>query len=216
MFSRALVACWLRLVGPLRCGAVCLLGGLLALGVFTITAGHFLTAVDAFSQADAIVVLGGDGGDFFRVQQGVALFNEGHAPVVVFSGGISLKDAGLACSSAQLSLEAAQELGLPTEATIIASGAHSTYEEAGNLGRLSQQHRWHSLIVVTDLFHTRRAARTFHTLLPDTTIYLSAAPDPNYDARRWWQTEEGLMAVFNEVIKLAFYWAKYGITPFEI
>jgi hypothetical protein len=50
--------------------------------------------------------------------------------------------------------------------------------------------------------------------LPDTTIYVSAAADPNYDPAHWWQTEEGLIAVFNEVIKLAFYWAKYGITPF--
>ena len=66
---------------------------------------------------------------------------------------------------------------------------------------------------MTDLFHTRRAARTFRGLLPDTTIYLSAAPDPNYDASRWWQTEEGLVAVFNEVIKLVFYWARYGIAP---
>jgi len=197
-------------------GIALLLGGLLALGIFTITAGHFLTTDDAFSQADAIVVLGGDGGDFFRVQQGVALFNQGHAPVVVFSGGISLKDAGIACSSAQLSLEAAQQLGLPPEATVIADGAQSTYDEAVNIRRLVQQHGWHRIIVVTDLFHTRRAARTFRTLLPDTTIYTSAAPDPRYDAGRWWQTEEGLVAVFSEVIKLVFYWAKYGITPFEI
>lgn len=199
--------------GCLLSGVALLLAALLALGVFTITAGHFLTAVDTYSQADAIVVLGGDGGDFFRVQQGVDLFNEGYAPVVVFSGGISLKDTGLACSSAQLSLEAAQELGLPDGAAIIADGAQSTYDEAMNLSRLTQQRRWHSLIVVTDLFHTRRAARTFRTLLPDTTIYLSAAHDPNVDASRWWQTEEGLIAVFNEVIKLVFYWAKYGITP---
>jgi uncharacterized SAM-binding protein YcdF (DUF218 family) len=199
--------------GCLLVCAALLLCSLLAAGIFTITVGHFLAADDAISQADAIVVLGGDGGNFFRVQQGVDLFNEGYAPVVVFSGGISLKDAGLACSSAQLSLEAAQELGLPTNATIIASGAQSTYDEAVNLGRLAQQHGWHSLIVVTDLFHTRRAARTFRTLLPNTTSYPSAAPDPNVDASRWWQTEEGLIAVFNEVLKLGFYWAKYGITP---
>jgi len=198
--------------GCLLVCAALLLSSLLALSIFTITVGHFLTAVDAFSQANAIVVLGGEDGDFFRVQQGVDLFNEGHAPVVVFSGG-TLKDAGIACSSAQLSLEAAQQLGLPTNATLIADGAQSTYDEAVNIRRLAQQHRWHSLIVVTDLFHTRRAAHTFRTLLPDTTIYLSAAPDPNYDASRWWQTEEGLVAVLNEVLKLGFYWAKYGITP---
>lgn len=205
--------------GCLLSGVALLLVGLLALGIFAVTVGHFLATEDAFSQADAIVVLGGDGGDFFRVQQGVALFNEGCAPVVVFSGGVSLKDAGLACSSAQLSLEAAQELGLPPDVAIIADGAvpnsawPSTYGEAVNMHRLAQQHRWQSLIVVTDLFHTRRVARTFRTLLPDTTIYISAAPDPSVDAARWWQTEEGLVAVFNEVLKLAFYWARYGITP---
>ena len=199
--------------GCLLSGIALLLGGLLALGVFTIAAGHFLSTDDAFSQADAIVVLGGDDSDFFRVRQGVALFNEGYATVVVFSGGISLKDAGLACSSAQLSLEAAQELGLSADAAIIADGAQSTYDEAVNMRRLARQQGWRSLIVVTDLFHTRRAARTFRTLLPGTTIYLSADRDPDYDADRWWRTEEGLVAVFNEVLKLGFYWARYGIVP---
>ena len=49
-----------------------------------------------------------------------------------------------------------------------------------------------------------------HTSAP---MHHSAAPDSNYDASRWWQTEEGLVAVFNEVIKLGFYWARYGIAP---
>ena len=198
--------------GCLITGIAHLLGGLLVLGVFTLTAGHCLTAVDTFSQADAIVVLGGDGGNFYRVRHAVDLYNAGRAPVIVFSGG-TLADAGLACSSAHLSVEAAQKLGLPAEAVVIADGAQSTYDEAVNLGRLARQHGWRSLIVVTDLFHTRRTARTFRTLLPDVAIYLSAASNPAYDAARWWQTEEGLVAVFSEAIKLAFYWARYGIGP---
>lgn len=64
-------------------------------------------------------------------------------------------------------------------------------DEAVNIRRLVQQHGWNSLIVSE----------------------LRAAPDPNYDASRWWQTEEGLVAVFNEVIKRAFYWARYGVAP---
>jgi len=198
----------------LSCTAL-LLGGLLALGGFVLTVGHFLTAVDTFSQADAIVVLGGESSNFFRVQHAVDLFNEHYAPLVVFSGG-TLADAGLACSSAQLSLEAAQKLGLPGNAVVIAEGAQSTYDEAVNIHRLVQQHGWQSLIIVTDLFHTRRAARTFRSLLPDITIYVSPAPDPRYDASRWWQNEHSLVAVFNEVLKLIFYWFKYGIAPFEI
>jgi len=58
-----------------------------------------------------------------------------------------------------------------------------------------------------------RAVRTFPTLLPDTTIYVSPAPDPRYDAGRWWQYEHSLVAAFNELIKLGFYWARYGIAP---
>lgn len=201
--------------GCLISGIALLLVGLLALGVFTITVGHFLATEDAFSQADAIVVLGGEDGSFFRVRHAMELFNAGHAPVVVFSGG-TLKDAGIACSSAQLSVEAAQQLGLPAEATVIADGAQSTYDEAVNIRRLARQRRWRSLILVTDLFHTRRAARTFRTLLPAITIYVSAAPDPRYDASRWWQNEHSLVAVFNEMIKLGFYWLKYGITPVDI
>lgn len=189
-----------------------LLTELLACAIFAITAGHFLATTNTPSQADAIVVLGGNCGDYPRVEHALRLFNQGYAPSVVFSGG-TMQSAGLACSSAQLSLEAAQQLGLPTEATIIADGAQSTYDEAVNLRRLVQQHGWHSLIVVTSLFHTRRAGRTFRTLLPDTAIYLSAAPDPRYNAGRWWQTEDGLIAVITEVLKLGFYWVKYGIAP---
>jgi len=44
-------------------------------------------------------------------------------------------------------------------------------------------------------------------------MHHSAAPDPRYDASRWWRTEEGLVAVVNEVIKLGFYWVRYGIAP---
>ena len=187
--------------------------GLLALVVFTLTIGHFLSVDDTLFPADAIVVLGGEGSNFFRTRQAIRLFEEGYAPVVVFSGG-TLEDAGIACSSAQLSFEAAQQLGLPDEAVIIAPEAQSTCDEAVNLNRLAQQHGWRSLIVVTDLFHTRRVARTFRNLLPGITIYLSAPPDPRYDAARWWQTERGLVAVSSEVLKLGFYWARYGIRPF--
>ena len=67
-------------------------------------------------------------------------------------------------------------MGLPNGAAIIADDAQNTYDEAVNLARLAHQQHWRSLIVVTDLLHTRRAARTFRTLLPDITIYVSAAP----------------------------------------
>ena len=187
-----------------------LLGGLVAFGFFVLRAGHFLTVDHALSHADAIVVLGGNPR---RAHHAVGLFNQGYAPVVVFSGG-TLRNAGLACSSALLSLEAARELGLPQDAALIAPEAQSTYDEAVNLRRLAEEHGWTSLIVVTDPFHTRRAGRTFRTLLPGVTVRVCAAPNPDHDPARWWQNEHGLVAVPNETVKLAFYWVRYGIRPF--
>ena len=180
--------------------------------IFWVSAGRFLAAPDPLSPADAILVLGGESSGFQRTWHALSLYERGYAPIVVFSGG-TLADAGIACSSAGLSLEAAQELGLPAGAAVILDGAQSTYDEAVNLRSLIQERGWDSVIVVTDLFHTRRAGRTFRALLPDVHIIVSAAPDPRYDPAGWWRTEHGLVAVVNEIIKLAYYWAHYGIIP---
>lgn len=175
--------------------------------------GQFLKAVDSFSSADAVVVLGGDGSDFARARQGVRLFRQGYAPMVVLSVG-SYGNDGSRYSSAQQSLEVVQRLGLPTAATIILFGARSTYDEAVRLRELARQHDWRSLIVVTDLYHAHRAGRTFRTLLPEVASYVSAAPNSRYDAGCWWQSTDGLGHFFSEAFKLAYYWVKYGIAPF--
>lgn len=198
--------------GCFLAGVALLLGELLLLVVFMFIVGRFLAVDEPVSEADAIVVLGGECGEFPRVEYGLELYNAGYASVVVFSGG-TMQSAGLACSSGHLSMEAAQQLGLPANAAVIADGAQSTYDEAVNLRRLTKQHGWQTLIVVTSPFHTRRAGRTFRSLLPNATIYVSSAPDPDQDAGRWWQNEDDLVTVVNEVLKLAFYWAKYGIAP---
>lgn len=193
-------------------GAASLLLMALTLAGFTLEIGHILVVNDAPKQADAILVLGGEGGDFHRTGHAISLFQAGYAPLVVFSGG-TMVGAGVACSSAQLSESAAVKMGLPQQAILIADEAQSTYEEALNLRHLVQEHRWQTVIVVTDAFHTRRADRTLRTFSPGTRILVSVAPDPLYDPSHWWQNEFSLVAVFTEVIKLGFYWAKYGIAP---
>jgi uncharacterized SAM-binding protein YcdF (DUF218 family) len=194
-------------------GAMAQLFGLTLIAlILVVGGGRFLFTSDSLSRVDAIVVLGGEGGGFQRTQHALDLLEAGYAPTVVFSGG-TLADAGIVCSSAQLSLEAAEQMGFPRDAAVIAEGAQSTYDEALNLRRLAEERDWHSLIIVTDAFHTRRTGRTFRTLLPDTTIYVSAAPDPRYDPVRWWRTESGLISVFNELVKLGYYWFRYGICP---
>lgn len=202
--------------GCLLNGALILLGELVILIILmvvsVVTIGRFLAVDDDLDRADAIVVLGGNCGEYPRVRHALQLYQGGYAPTVVMSGG-TMAGTGIACSSAQISLEAAQSLGLPADAAIVADGAQTTYDEAVNIRRLTQQHGWQSLIIVTSPLHTRRAARTFRTLLPETTIYVSLAPYADRDAGPWWQDEDDLVAVVNEVLKLGFYWVKYGVAP---
>ena len=51
-------------------------------------------------------------------------------------------------------------------------------------------------------------------LMPDVTFMLSAAPSPKFNVVRWYGTEDGLVMVFTEFIKLGYYWLHHGIAPF--
>lgn len=160
--------------------------------------------------ADAIVVLASAPS---RIRHAVSLFEQGYAPVVVFTDA-TYQNTDLACSSAALDVAAAQALGLPDNAAIITEDkVASTYDEAVAVRKVAEERRWQTLIIVTDPFHTRRAVHTFRTLIPGVTITASAAPDAGYDPHHWWQSEEGVTAVFSEIIKMGFYWKVYGVAP---
>jgi len=182
-------------------------GSALALG-----AGRFLTQTDELAPADAILVLGG--GYPRRAFHGVELFEQGYADKVLFSGG-TYEDACVTISDPCESLTAALREELPEWAGIILiEDGESTYDEALALREMVEEEGWDSVILVTDPFHTRRAGLTFRALLPDVAIILSAASSPKYDVARWYSTEDGLVMVFDEMIKLGYYWLHYGIAPF--
>lgn len=190
--------------------AAILTAGLFVLAIFIMRTDRFLTADAPPTPADAIVVLASEP---HRVRRAVALFEQGYAPVVVFTDA-TYQNTDLACSSAALDAAAAQALGLPGATIIITEDkVTSTYDEAVAVRKLVEAHNWQTLIVVTDPFHTRRAIHTFRAIIPDATIAASAAPDAGYDPQHWWRSEEGVTAVFSEIIKMIFYWSAYGIAP---
>lgn len=120
-------------------------------------AGRFLDSQDPLAPADAILVLGGEDHGFPRTRHALDLFQEGYAPAVVFSGG-TLKDAPR------------PSFPWRRHGNWASRPAQSTYDEARglrvlNLRTMAQEHEWQTLILITDIFHTRRAARTFHALL---------------------------------------------------
>ena len=186
--------------------------GMMACLLATWRIGYFLDASEPPARANAIVVLGGDGDGFMRTRHALDLYAAGYAPMVAFSGGTRVK-AGLARSNAQIAAAMAGQLGLPQDATVVMPDSYSTRDEAVALEQLARERGWTSVIVVTDRFHTRRAGNTLRALAPDVSIVLSAAEDPRFDPKRWWQSKGGRVSVVSEVLKLGYYWVTYGIAP---
>ncbi len=175
--------------------------------------GDFLDVTEPVGTVDAIVVMGGEGGRHLRTQHALELYESGAAPQIVFSGG-TLLSSGLACSSTEMSVGAAEMLGLPSKAMVISGEAQSTLDEADNVAALAEENGWQSLALVTDRFHTRRSLQTMQSRMPDMPIVTSAPDDSRFNAEKWWSTEQGLVFVINELLKLGFYWKEYGIQPF--
>jgi len=133
-----------------------------------------------------------------------------------------LEEAGIMPSEEMLAKAAISRTGLKPDHVTVVTGfgrATSTLDEAIAIRRYFQSVnlRPERLIIVTSWPHTARAHWTFDRALQDTGIKTEMLPIEAipYDKSNWWQSERGLLFVFEEYIKWARYLAKYsgrGIT----
>jgi uncharacterized SAM-binding protein YcdF (DUF218 family) len=176
--------------------------------------GDFLVVQDELHPADVIHVISGPDD---RTDYAIQLYKEGYARQIFFTGGW--------CSfhnyyHGQHGKERALEQGIPLEAIAIDdSQVTSTYSEAVKLKELIEQSQApiHSVIVVSDPYHMRRARWTYRHLL-GVQVSLQMAPIPfelSPYQRRWWTDEKSRQYVKNEYLKIAYYYARYqfGVGP---
>ncbi|HUI43498.1 MAG TPA: YdcF family protein [Terriglobia bacterium] len=68
---------------------------------------------------------------------------------------------------------------------------NSTRQEAQALVPCIQAHGWHSIVVVTSNYHSRRAAFLWRQVLggvqPPIQISVDGVPDPEFSPRGWWR-----------------------------
>jgi len=178
----------------------------------------FLVAEDAIDRADVILVLSGS--SRWRVPAAARLYGAGQAPRVVVSSGsgsnalISLA-LGQRLAETQLITAALERLGVPGEAIEVLDGdATSTYNEAVAFREYVRAHSVKSAILVTSHLHSRRAGWIFRKVLNNPShlgvkLSLVEAEQPAFTTQNWWRTEDGLVAVFNEYLKLAYYVVHY-------
>jgi uncharacterized SAM-binding protein YcdF (DUF218 family) len=91
-----------------------------------------------------------------------------------------------------------------------------TYASAVALRNWFRAHdmRVQSLNVVTENVHARRSQLLFSKALgPEVSVGVIAVPNPDYDARRWWRSSEGVKDVFSE--SLGYFYARFFFRPFK-
>jgi len=140
---------------------------------------------DTLEHSDAILVLSDDNFYADRATRGAQVYRQGLAPVVIASGRRLRPYAGIA----ELMEHDLVERGVPKDKVIrVAHDADNTREEAKALAQVAKQKRWHSVIVVTSNYHTRRARYIFSHIFPkDIKVRVTGASDGDFDPERWWE-----------------------------
>jgi len=161
--------------------------------------------------ADALVVLAG--GIIPRLPYAIELYQKGYAPRIILTQARHpnqrLKQIwGDEWSGAPAVIRALNtKVNLVYLPSLKKGGVTSTFDEAYDLRDFCLKNKFDHLIIVTDMYHTRRALLAFEKVMAGTGIQVEAAGAPNdiFSESNWWQTDTGISAYIMEGIKYAVY-----------
>ncbi|HET6397200.1 MAG TPA: YdcF family protein [Pseudoxanthomonas sp.] len=118
---------------------------------------------DQARAADTIIVLGAAAYDARpspvfeeRIRHGLALYRQGYAPVLLFTGGYG---TGARFAESQVARRYALRHGIPDSAILIEASSRTTRQNLLQARLLMQQRGLHRAIVVSDPLHMARALR---------------------------------------------------------
>lgn len=141
---------------------------------------------DQAANADAIVVLGAAAYDArpspvfeARIRHGIALYERGLAPRLVFTGGFG--GSGARFAESQVARRYALREGVPDDAILIETASRTTHENLVETRALLQAQGLHRIIVVSDPLHMARALR----LCRELGIDALGSPTPESRFRSW-------------------------------
>jgi len=158
--------------------------------------------------ADAIVAISGGDTDA-RAREAIALYQQGWAPYIIFSGAAQDK-AGTSNAAAM----AQQALGarVPQSAILLDEASINTADNASQVRPIVVQHSFKRLILVTSPYHQRRASIEFNRRLGDivTVINHPTSTDRYWNNDNWWTSPVGLWLGTSELIKVLFVSISHG------
>jgi uncharacterized SAM-binding protein YcdF (DUF218 family) len=162
--------------------------------------------------ADLVVVLGG--GPDTRPFEAARLFHQGLAPKILLMNPrpSAATELGLLPTEADLSRDILLKQKVPADAIFVAADlVTNSYDESICVRNWAGTNKVRSVIIPTDVFHTRRVRWLYAKEFSATGIRveIEAVPGHEYSRDDWWQHEQGVVAFQNEVLKYAYYRLKY-------
>lgn len=170
--------------------------------------GRFLICETALpNKLDAVFVLSGN--SFDRANHTASLQKNHQFDRIVCTGGNQIPDMKSCCPTTyecdftEIQL---RKQGIRDSIQVIREGT-STKEESDILLAYCKKQGIDSVLVVSNLFHTRRIHQVFSDKFEEEKIrvFISGAPNSQYEETNWWNSENGLIALNNEYIKLLYY-----------
>jgi uncharacterized SAM-binding protein YcdF (DUF218 family) len=176
--------------------------------------GSFLVVEDKLERADMIFLLNGD--TTTRPFYASQLFHRNLAPNVGIarmedSEGVKL---GAYPNPTDSNIIVLKQTGVPEDHIVQLrppDGVMHTIDEANALRTYVEHTAVHRVIIVTSDLHSRRSRYTFRKALSGTGVEVLMAPTPDlkYGAKNWWHSEDGIIGLQNEYIKLFYYYYRY-------
>lgn len=172
----------------------------------------YLTDTEPAEQCDGIFVLGGNALD--RGQEAARLYHEGMAEQVYCLGGnvpSVLEIIDTLIPECDFTSRVVTDYGVPPHLVQRVPEGTSTQEEAEIALRICREQGLTLIIVISENFHTRRVRNVFEEEFENTGIrvLVCGAASTRYKEETWWDSEEGMLMVNNEFMKLIYYWWKY-------
>ncbi|MGQ0604581.1 MAG: YdcF family protein, partial [Anaerolineales bacterium] len=130
------------------------------LAALVLLAGPLLVVEDALQPAGAVLVIGGDHKPE-RIQRAAELYFAGDAPLIILSAGTLVYEGNEQVIEAEVMRQQALALGIPANALILETESRTTYRNATYSKQLLQQLGFDEILLVTSVYHSRRARRIF-------------------------------------------------------
>ncbi len=186
-----------------------LIGAFIGSALASIVAIDQYGLADRSQPADVIVVLGarvGRSGEARgalarRARWAVELYNKEIAPVIICSGGLG----PFPPTEAEAACGLVQALGVPADAILLETQAHSTEETSLYVAEIMRGRGWSSAVAVSDGYHLARTVMLFER------VGITAYPSPAQMLSGPMNPTERFFREGRELIAILWYWFKTAL-----